>query len=153
MLSSRSIRFFFGGEMTTQGLIVTIFVFIWGMRLFLHLANRNIGKPEDYRYVNMRKRWGTHFAKLKAYLNVFILQGVLLYIISLPILLVNTTSADALVWWNYAGIAVWIIGFFFEVAGDEQLRRFKKKSRKQRQTHHDGTLEIYASSKLFWRGA
>ncbi|EUJ23791.1 hypothetical protein PGRAN_06774 [Listeria grandensis FSL F6-0971] len=118
--------YFFGGEMTAQGLIVTIFVFIWGMRLFLHLANRNIGKPEDYRYVNMRKRWGTHFAKLKAYLNVFILQGVLLYIISLPILLVNTTSANALAWWNYAGMAVWIIGFFFEVVGDEQLRRFKK---------------------------
>ncbi|KMT63130.1 DUF1295 domain-containing protein [Paenilisteria newyorkensis] len=118
--------YFFGGEMTTQGLMVTIFVFIWGMRLFLHLANRNIGKPEDYRYVNMRKRWGTNFAKLKAYLNVFILQGVLLYIISLPILLVNTTPANELAWWNYAGIAIWIIGFFFEVVGDEQMRRFKK---------------------------
>ncbi|WP_430536590.1 DUF1295 domain-containing protein [Listeria rocourtiae] len=118
--------YFFGGEMTLQGLIVTIFVFIWGMRLFLHLAKRNIGKPEDYRYVNMRQRWGVRFVKLKAYLNVFVLQGVLLYIISLPILLVNTTSAGALEWWNFVGIIIWVIGFFFEVVGDEQLRRFKK---------------------------
>ncbi|MBC1359419.1 DUF1295 domain-containing protein [Listeria booriae] len=119
--------YFWGGQMTTQGLLVTIFVFLWGMRLFFHLAKRNIGKPEDYRYVNMRKRWGTKAVKLKTYLNVFVLQGVLLYIISLPIFLVNTTAGTDFLWWNYVGIVVWLVGFIFEVGGDEQLRRFKQK--------------------------
>lgn len=105
---------------------VTILVTIWGTRLFIHLAKRNIGKPEDYRYVNMRKRWGTELPRLKAFLNVFVLQGVLLYIVSLPILMINTSDVMNFYWWNYIGIAVWLIGFFFEVIGDWQLTAFKK---------------------------
>ncbi|MGO3604458.1 MAG: DUF1295 domain-containing protein, partial [Enterococcus malodoratus] len=54
-------------EKTMAATFVLLLVTIWGLRLFFHLAKRNIGKPEDYRYVNMRKRWGNHFAKLKAY--------------------------------------------------------------------------------------
>ncbi|OJG98139.1 hypothetical protein RV18_GL003456 [Enterococcus termitis] len=111
---------------TRVSTIIVLLVTIWGVRLFIHLAKRNIGKPEDYRYVNMRKRWGTHFAKLKAYLNVFVLQGVLLLVVSLPILLVVTGSSDKFNWWNGLGIVVWLIGFGFEVVGDYELTKFKR---------------------------
>lgn len=111
---------------TTAATWVTALVTIWGVRLFVHLAKRNIGKPEDYRYVNMRKRWGTHFARLKAFLNVFVLQGVLLYLVSLPIFSINTSDVTSFYWWNYLGIVVWGVGFFFEVVGDYQLTMFKK---------------------------
>ena len=56
------------------------------------------------------------------------LQGVLLYIVSLPILLVNTTKVDSFYWWNSLGIIIWAIGFFFEVVGDWQLRKFKQQA-------------------------
>ena len=39
-------------------LLITALVSLWGIRLFYHIAKRNIGKPEDFRYVQMRKRWG-----------------------------------------------------------------------------------------------
>lgn len=113
-------------EKTKAATWVLILVTIWGLRLFFHLAKRNIGKPEDYRYVNMRKRWGKHFAKLKAYLNVFVLQGVLLCIVALPIFFVTTGSEEAFHWWNWLGVIVWLIGFVFETIGDFQLTLFKR---------------------------
>ncbi|CAO1611260.1 DUF1295 domain-containing protein [Brochothrix thermosphacta] len=112
-------------EKTQIVTIVLVLVTIWGVRLFAHLAKRNIGKPEDYRYVNMRKRWGTNFAKLKAYLNVFVLQGVLLYIVALPLFKVTTAEPAEMSWWNYLGIIIWVIGFAYEVIGDWQLTAFK----------------------------
>lgn len=114
-----------GNAKTERAIVVTILVTLWGLRLFYHLAKRNCGKPEDYRYVNMRKRWGTKFARLKAFLNVFVLQGVLQYIIALPIILVNSTKSSELNILDYLGILIWIIGFFFEVVGDKQLKIFK----------------------------
>lgn len=113
-------------EPTRVSQLTVLFVSIWGGRLALHLAKRNIGKGEDFRYVNMRKRWGTHFAKLKAFLNVFVLQGVLLMIVSMPILFVMTGTSNQFYWWNAVGILFWIIGFAYEVIGDYQLAQFKK---------------------------
>lgn len=117
-------------EKTTVAAFVVILVTVWGLRLFFHLAKRNIGKPEDYRYVNMRKRWGKRYAKLKAYLNVFVLQGVLLCVVALPIFLVVTGSEKAFYWWNWLGIIVWGIGFAFETIGDYQLTVFKRHAEK-----------------------
>ncbi|MGX7262762.1 DUF1295 domain-containing protein [Enterococcus crotali] len=118
-------------EKTTVSTIILVLVTIWGVRLFLHLAKRNIGKPEDYRYVNMRKRWGNHLARLKAYLNVFVLQGVLLLIVSMPILLVMTRPVNDFYWWNGLGVVVWIVGFGYETVGDYELTKFKQISSNQ----------------------
>ncbi|PCS05424.1 hypothetical protein RU86_GL000803 [Lactococcus piscium] len=111
---------------TPASVITLILVVIWGLRLAIHLGKRNIGKGEDYRYVNMRKRWGSKYARLKAFLNVFVLQGVLLMIVSLPILLVNTGTSTVVGWWTILGIIIWVIGFGYEVIGDYQLTQFKK---------------------------
>lgn len=117
-------------EKTLAAAIVVLLVTIWGLRLFFHLAKRNIGKPEDYRYVNMRKRWGKRLAKLKAYLNVFVLQGVLLCIVALPIFFVVTSPTKNFYWWNAIGILIWLIGFAFETIGDYQLALFKRHAQK-----------------------
>lgn len=111
---------------TPASVITLILVIIWGLRLAIHLGKRNIGNGEDYRYVNMRKRWGSKYARLKAFLNVFVLQGVLLMIVSLPILLVNTGTSIVVGWWTILGIIIWVIGFGYEVIGDYQLAQFKK---------------------------
>lgn len=103
---------------------ILILVSLWGLRLFYHLAKRNVGKPEDFRYVDMRKRWGNHFPHLKAYLHVFLLQAVLLYIVSLPIQLVNLNDTNTVYWWNYIGILIWLFGIAFEAVGDYQLKQF-----------------------------
>lgn len=115
-------------SMTTQNITMLILVTIWGVRLFWHLARRNWNKPEDYRYVNMRKRWGTSWVNVKAFLNVFVLQGVLLFIIALPITHTFANETITFQWWQMVGIILWLIGFIFEVGGDLQLENFKKNS-------------------------
>lgn len=118
--------FFKTPESGTKGMIITIAIVIWGMRLVYHIGKRKIGKPEDFRYVNMRKKWGDKFVLIKAFLNVYFLQLVIQFIVTLPVIYGNTTSQN-LLWFNYIGVVLWIIGFFFESYGDYQLKQFKKK--------------------------
>lgn len=105
--------------------VVTVLIAIYAIRLFTHITLRNWNKPEDYRYVEMRKRWGSKNPMLKAYLNVFLLQGVLSYLVALPIIAVNSSASQKLGIVSYIGIATWIIGFLFESIGDSQLKSFK----------------------------
>ncbi|MBC1926149.1 DUF1295 domain-containing protein, partial [Listeria innocua] len=112
-------------SITAQSITILILVTLWGVRLFCHLARRYWNKPEDYRYVNMRKRWGTTLVNLKAFLNVFVLQVVLLFIIALPITHTFANESVDFAWWQILGIILWIIGFIFEVGGDRQLENFK----------------------------
>lgn len=118
----------FKGDYSIQALAVTLLVIIWGFRLFFYIGLRNWSKFEDFRYVEMRKKWKTNVA-LKAYFIVFMLQMSFLYIISLPIQLVNFVEVTLdLTGYIIVGLGVflWLIGFYFEAVGDQQLKNFKK---------------------------
>lgn len=118
--------FFLEEGWTNRHLIVTGLVLIWGMRLAIHIALRNRGKGEDYRYAKWRHDWGSRFV-LRSYFQIFMLQGVFLFIIALPIMLVNFSIREDLTVIDFLGIGVWCIGFIFEAVGDYQLKRFKKR--------------------------
>jgi len=107
------------------GIIVTLFVTVWGLRLAWHVHSRNKGKTEDYRYLAWRKQWGKWFY-LRSYAQVYMLQGKLLFLIALPVLVINNNLGGDVNILAMLGIVVWIIGFFFEVVGDSQLARFIK---------------------------
>ncbi|MFV0558215.1 MAG: DUF1295 domain-containing protein, partial [Enterococcus sp.] len=117
--------------MTLTNLLILILVTLWGGRLVWHLTKRNWNKPEDYRYVKMRKRWRGKWGLLKAFLNVFVLQGVLLALIALPVSYRLANPTNQLQGWNVLGIVVWGIGFFYEVLGDWQLQQFKQQPENQ----------------------
>ena len=63
-----------------------VMVLLWGLRLSIYLGIRNSQKEEDFRYKNWRKEWGDMFY-IKSFLQVFLLQTLILFIISLPIIL------------------------------------------------------------------
>lgn len=107
-----------------RSLLVSILVTIWGLRLALHIGLRNRGKGEDFRYKAWRESWGKSFL-IRSYLQVYILQGLLLFVISLPIIFVNTRNA-AFSYFDILGLIVWLVGFLFETVGDWQLRQFTK---------------------------
>lgn len=118
---------FFNSEVFgLKSVLATSFVAFWALRLFFHITIRNWNKPEDYRYVNMRKKWGTQNYFLKAYFNVFVVQGIFLFVISNPIVSANTHATQNLNLLNILGVIIWIIGAYFEVVGDKQLADFKK---------------------------
>lgn len=105
-------------------LLVNGLVFIWGFRLVIHIFTRNWGKPEDSRYQNFRKKWGS-YAWLRSFTDVFLLQGVLLLLIAMPIIYVNFTD-PSFTFLAYIGLLIWLMGFFFEAVGDYQLAQFVK---------------------------
>lgn len=134
-----------------------ILVVIWGLRLGIYLGKRNWGKPEDYRYVNLRKRWGTKNALLKAFLNVFVLQGVLLYIMMINAMnaVVNQSTPNNLM--LGLGLIVAIIGLGFEIIGDHQLAVFKKNPNNKGKLMTSGLWSItrhpnYFGEVVFWWG-
>ncbi len=108
-----------------KSLIYCILITIWGLRLSIHLAFRNIGHGEDYRYQEWRKQYKNNWWWV-SFLRVFLLQGVLLWIISsvfVPAIASQNTSFSIL---DFVGLTLWIIGISFEAIGDWQLLQFKK---------------------------
>lgn len=106
-------------------LLISGLVTVWGLRLSLHILTRNWGKPEDFRYQKWRNEAGPSWW-WRGFFKVFILQGVLMWIISIPLLAAQISPTPAqFSALDGLGILVWAVGFFFEAAGDWQLARFK----------------------------
>ena len=105
------------------------FIALWGLRLSIRLTRRNWGKPEDFRYAQWRKEWGEN-AVVIAFFRVFMIQGIINFTVG--------TAAYATIMYNdfdfsglsqyvvYTGLFIALVGLFFEVVGDEQLRRHIK---------------------------
>jgi steroid 5-alpha reductase family enzyme len=111
----------FAGRKWLIGILVTI----WGLRLSLYLLWRNKGKGEDFRYQKFRrdagKKWWWY-----SYFQTFLLQGVLLWFVSAPLLAANyVATPDHLTILDYLAVPLWLLGFFFEAMGDLQMARFK----------------------------
>ena len=119
------VSLFTSGRTQLTSLLLTALVSIWGLRLAGYLAWRNIGKPEDYRYAAMREKHGKRFPFVSLF-SVFGLQGLLMWIISLP-LQVGIGRPHEQDWHagTFVGVALWTAGLFFESVGDFQLARFK----------------------------
>jgi steroid 5-alpha reductase family enzyme len=105
-------------------------VSVWGLRLAAHIFIRNRGRGEDFRYAKWRREWGRSFV-LRSYLQVFMLQGIFMLLISSPIILVNRSAEKGLTPLDALGAGVWLTGFLFEAVGDYQLRAFKRKPESQ----------------------
>lgn len=119
------ISFSFSDMSGLRGLLAGVLVSIWGIRLALHIYSRNRGKTEDYRYLAWRKEWGRWFY-LRSYLQVYVLQGFLLFLIALPIMAINKNNGLSLGIPDFFGLIVWIFGFYFETRGDTELAKFVK---------------------------
>lgn len=113
------------GSKSMIAVVATALVTIWGFRLTYHIGKRNIGKPEDFRYVNFRKIWGDKFPRVKAFFHVYLLQMAFLLMISAGFIFINLNSNKDITVLSGIGLLIWIIGFLFESIGDNQLQTFK----------------------------
>ena len=111
-----------GGE--GRRLLLTVLVTVWGLRLTLYLAWRNLGKGEDFRYQAMRRRWGRRWWWVSL-IVVFLFQGALMWVVSLPVQVGVLPSSPGIGPLAFVGATVWAVGVFFETVGDVQLARFK----------------------------
>jgi len=110
----------------TRKILLLVLVAIWGLRLSIYLAWRNIGKGEDFRYQQFRKNYGEHRYWWISLFQTFLLQGILMWLISAPLLgaqYYSTNSSLGIL--DFLGVFFWIIGILFEAGGDYQLANFK----------------------------
>ena len=109
----------------TRKLLLCVLVTIWGLRLSIHLLLRNWGKAEDFRYQTWRTEAGSSWW-WKSLFKVFLLQGILMLIVAVPLLAAQVKPLpDHLTWVDMIAIPVWLVGIIFEALGDWQLMRFK----------------------------
>jgi steroid 5-alpha reductase family enzyme len=95
------------------------------LRLAQHIGRRSIGRPEDPRYEKLLAKARGN-ADLYALRMIYLLQGVLAFLISSPIL-VGAFEAPPVRGVAWAGVAVWLLGMVFEAVGDAQLERFRRR--------------------------
>ncbi|MBC8173963.1 MAG: DUF1295 domain-containing protein [Chitinophagales bacterium] len=112
-------------DKTPGKFLAAYLIFLWGVRLAAHIFYRNHNAPEDPRYAAWRKDWGKNTWWI-SYFKVFLLQGVLMLTISLPLIAIMHGSDDFLYPVDWIGVMIWLTGWLFETIGDYQLLRFKK---------------------------
>jgi steroid 5-alpha reductase family enzyme len=97
----------------------------WGLRLGLHLHRRWRVTGEDRRYRAMRAGWGPRFAVASLF-TVFLLQGALLWLVSLPLQIgAALGAARPLGLRDAAGLLLFGAGLLTEAVADAQLARFR----------------------------
>lgn len=137
-------------------ILLAVMVGLWGMRLALYLAKRNIGHGEDWRYKAMRKKKGKNFG-LISLVTVFGLQGVLMWTVSLPVIIGNADDSPGVGPIAVMGIMLWIVGLTFEAVGDYQLAQFKKNPANATKVMDKGLWSLtrhpnYFGDALLWWG-
>lgn len=107
-------------------ILVLVLILLWGARLSLHIWWRNRGRGEDARYAAWRKDWGENQA-LYSYLQVFLLQSLLLLIVAAPLHVTHLTPLqNGLNGLDWLGVAIFFSGLSIEAVADAQLLAFRK---------------------------
>lgn len=110
------------------GLLLLALTAVWGLRLATHVLRRSRGAGEDPRYAKMLADGGFGLAVRK----VFLVQGLVASVISLP-LQGAAVASGVWSWWLVAlGVVIWAVGLFFEIVGDAQLARYMAQPRESR---------------------
>jgi len=149
------ILFFINGNYGLNQIIINTMISLWGLRLFYYILKRNIFDSEDFRYANWRKAWGKWVIP-RAFLQVFMLQGILQFSIGSTSFYLNTNGTDfALI--SLIGVALWVIGYYFEVFGDRQLKNHIKNKDKKGKLLTTGLWSMsrhpnYFGEALMWWG-
>lgn len=136
--------------------LLLVLVAAWGLRLGFYLLWRWLREGPDgrYRALLAKARGDRNLYALKA---VFALQGLLMWIVSLPLQLGQFGASGALGPLAIGGAALAIAGILFETIGDAQLARFKADPARRGQVLDTGLWRYtrhpnYFGDLCFWWG-
>ncbi|MGB0915987.1 MAG: DUF1295 domain-containing protein [Flavobacteriales bacterium] len=144
------------GKQSAVHIAFVIMIALWAIRLAGYIFKRNRGTGEDYRYAAWRKEWGKNVV-WRAYLQVFMLQGVIMWIVLSPAYVVFSGSGEGFQIAHYVGFFLWLIGFYFEAVGDAQMMRFKANPSNKGKVMNQGLWKYtrhpnYFGEALLWFG-
>lgn len=102
-----------------RNVILAALVVIWAARLGSFLFTRNRRSGTDDRFDEIKT------SKLR-FLSVWTVQGLWVSLTAAAAWIsLASSNAAPLDWTTWLGLAIWIVGFAFEVIADQQKRRFK----------------------------
>lgn len=142
-------------DSTTKNLLLLTVVGIWGVRLASYILVRSWGKGEDPRYTKFREEWKPN-SNLQAYLKVFLFQGLLMMVVTLPATASIANPSD-LSFLNFFGLGVWVTGFILEVYSDSHLNSWKSNPNNKGKICNTGPWKLcrfpnYFGEVLLWYG-
>jgi len=113
-----------GSPKTTALIVAAALITVWGVRLAWHIAKRGFrpGAGEDPRYAAWRAEW--KYFTVRSYLQVFLLQGFFMLLVSTPVVVLASWPASGVPIALFIGMGVWVAGFVFEAIGDHQLAEY-----------------------------
>ena len=135
--------------------VIAFVTILWGLRLAIYLAIRwKRQAKEDWRYQNWRNDWGKHYW-WKAYFNVFLLQGMLMWMIALPLMRYDYIGEPTIL--TIIGAVISLIGITWQAIADWQLLLFKKNPNNKGQIIQSGLWALsrhpnYFGELLMWWG-
>lgn len=115
----------FGSGAGPRRLLLGGMVGLWSLRLAVHLLrDRILGQPEEGRYVRLRQHWGA--AADRKLLGFFLAQAGAAVALSLAFLPGVLDARPAPDLFDFAGLALWLVGWSGEALADRQLAAFKR---------------------------
>lgn len=114
--------FFQKNNINIYEIIFMILFSFWWMRLSYHIWKRKLYVSwEDSRYAVWRQKW--KYFKIRSFFQVYLLQGVLLLLISTALFVIFSSEISGNIF-TYFGIISMIIGLWYEIISDLQLKQY-----------------------------
>jgi len=130
--------------------IVISCIAAWAIRLGSRIFRKNFGKPEDARYAAWRTEWmkkGRGYFLLRSYLQVNLLQVIIILIVAAPAILALSFPAAHNPWFTVIGFMVFVFGLGYETIADLQLDRFIKRKKTGTETATLMTAGLFSLSR------
>jgi steroid 5-alpha reductase family enzyme len=123
---------FLSGMSDVRSYLVMLLVLVWAGRLgsFLFMRVQRAGK--DARFDEIKPSF-------PRFLQTWTLQALwIVFTLAAALVVLTSTTRLALAVYAYAGLAIWVFGFAFEVIADAQKSAFRKDPQNKRKFIHGG---------------
>lgn len=145
-------------EMALDGrsLFILTLIALWGLRLFFHTFKRNLRKGEDWRYHKWHDGQACRYS-ICTFFQVFMFQGALMMIISLPLAYSLSLTLLPMFDINYLGVILAFLGLALEAIADSQRASFLTKKNNKNKLMTKGLWRFsrhpnYLGEIVFWWG-
>jgi steroid 5-alpha reductase family enzyme len=108
----------FSANTSIGKMLLATMITIWGMRLIIYLVIRVIKSRKDKRFDGIREKFWKFF-------SFWFLQGISVWIIMLPSLLLMSKYDAPITQLSMLGLFIWIFGILTEGIADFQKSKFK----------------------------
>lgn len=140
--------FFTNSSLELEKVLILLLILIWWTRLSYYILKRKLkNNTEDPRYAVWRKKWKYFYTR--SFFQVFILQMILMLIISSPLYYIfseNILNNSLFIIWFILSI-VWLS---FEIISDNQVKKFIKENWKTNKVFTEWLYKYSRNPNYFW---